>query len=555
MIKENFIKLFETSFKENWELPAYTDYTLGTSMTYGEVALKIEQLHLLFAESKIKPGDKIALIGKNTPHWAITFVATVTYGAVIVPILQDFNPNDVHHIVNHSETVFLFCSDSIWDNLEEDKMENIQAAFSIDDFRCIHQKDGAGIQKIVGNLTSKFEKKYPQGFTQSHIQYTSRDNSELAMLNYTSGTTGFRKGVMLTANNLAGNITFGFKTQLLKKGDRVLSFLPLAHAYGCAFDFLVPTCSGSHIYFLNKIPSPKVLLKAFEEIKPNVIFMVPLILEKVYKKSIQPSLNKTGIKLALNIPLLNKKIYEQVNKKLTESFGGEFTEIVVGGAALNKEVEEFLTKIGFRFTIGYGMTECAPLISYAIHTEYRPSSAGKILDTMQVKIDSPDPYNIVGEILVKGEHVMQGYYKNELATSEAFTDDGWLKTGDLGTIDEHGHIFIKGRSKSMILGANGQNIYPEEIEAKLNNLPFIMESLVIEKHGKLIALVYPDYEAMDGSQLTQQDLEIIMEENRNNLNNVVGTYENVSKIHLYPNEFEKTPKRSIKRYLYTNISI
>ena len=555
MIKENFIKLFETSFKENWELPAYTDYTLGTSMTYGEVALKIEKLHLLFAESKIKPGDKIALIGKNTPHWAITFVATVTYGAVIVPILQDFNPNDVHHIVNHSETVFLFCSDSIWDNLEEDKMENIQAAFSIDDFRCIHQKDGAGIQKIVGNLTSKFEKKYPQGFTQSHIQYTSRDNSELAMLNYTSGTTGFSKGVMLTANNLAGNITFGFKTQLLKKGDRVLSFLPLAHAYGCAFDFLVPTCSGSHIYFLNKIPSPKVLLKAFEEIKPNVIFMVPLILEKVYKKSIQPSLNKTGIKLALNIPLLNKKIYEQVNNKLTESFGGEFTEIVVGGAALKKEVEEFLTKIGFRFTIGYGMTECAPLISYASHTEFRPSSAGKILDTMQVKIDSPDPYNIVGEILVKGEHVMQGYYKNELATSEAFTDDGWLKTGDLGTIDEHGYIFIKGRSKSMILGANGQNIYPEEIEAKLNNLPFIMESLVIEKHGKLIALVYPDYEAMDGSQLTQQDLEIIMEENRNNLNNVVGTYENVSKIHLYPNEFEKTPKRSIKRYLYTNISI
>ena len=375
------------------------------------------------------------------------------------------------------------------------------------------------------------------------------------MLNYTSGTTGFSKGVMLTANNLAGNITFGFKTQLLKKGDRVLSFLPLAHAYGCAFDFLVPTCSGSHIYFLNKIPSPKVLLKAFEEIKPNVIFMVPLILEKVYKKSIQPSLNKTGIKLALNIPLLNKKIYEQVNKKLTESFGGEFTEIVVGGAALNKEVEEFLTKIGFRFTIGYGMTECAPLISYASHTEFRPSSAGKILDTMQVKIDSPDPYNIVGEILVKGEHVMQGYYKNELATSEAFTDDGWLKTGDLGTIDEHGYIFIKGRSKSMILGANGQNIYPEEIEAKLNNLPFIMESLVIEKHGKLIALVYPDYKAMDGSQLTQQDLEIIMEENRNNLNNVVGTYENVSKIYLYPNEFEKTPKRSIKRYLYTNISI
>jgi long-chain acyl-CoA synthetase len=555
MIKENFIKLFETSFQENWDLPAFTDYTLGTSMTYGEAAKKIEKLHLLFKDAKIQQGDKIALIGKNTPHWAISFVATVTYGAVIVPILQDFNPNDVHHIVNHSEAVFLFCSDSIWDNLEEEKMENIQAAFSIDDFRCIHQKDGAGIQKILSSLEKKFDKKYPQGFSATDINYAKRDNSELAMLNYTSGTTGFSKGVMLTANNLAGNITFGFNTQLLKKGDRVLSFLPLAHAYGCAFDFLVPTCLGCHIHFLNKIPSPKVLLKAFEDVKPNVIFMVPLILEKVYKKSIQPSLNKTGIKLALNIPLLNKKIYDQVNKKLTESFGGEFTSIVVGGAALNKEVEEFLTKIGFRFTIGYGMTECGPLISYASYQEFVPSSAGKILDTMQVRIDSPDPYNIVGEILVKGEHVMLGYYKNETATSEVFTEDGWLKTGDLGTIDDHGHIFIKGRSKSMILGANGQNIYPEEIEAKLNNLPFIMESLVIEKNGKLLALVYPDYEAMDASQLSQHDLEIIMEENRNNLNKVVGTYENLAKIHLYPNEFEKTPKKSIKRYLYNNISV
>jgi long-chain acyl-CoA synthetase len=555
MIKENFIKLFETSFQENWDLPAFTDYTLGTSMTYGEAAKKIEKLHLLFKDAKIQQGDKIALIGKNTPHWAISFVATVTYGAVIVPILQDFNPNDVHHIVNHSEAVFLFCSDSIWDNLEEEKMENIQAAFSIDDFRCIHQKDGAGIQKILSSLEKKFDKKYPQGFSATDINYAKRDNSELAMLNYTSGTTGFSKGVMLTANNLAGNITFGFNTQLLKKGDRVLSFLPLAHAYGCAFDFLVPTCLGCHIHFLNKIPSPKVLLKAFEDVKPNVIFMVPLILEKVYKKSIQPSLNKTGIKLALNIPLLNKKIYDQVNKKLTESFGGEFTSIVVGGAALNKEVEEFLTKIGFRFTIGYGMTECGPLISYASYQEFVPSSAGKILDTMQVRIDSPDPYNIVGEILVKGEHVMLGYYKNETATSEVFTEDGWLKTGDLGTIDEHGYIFIKGRSKSMILGANGQNIYPEEIEAKLNNLPFIMESLVIEKNGKLLALVYPDYEAMDASQLSQHDLEIIMEENRNNLNKVVGTYENLAKIHLYPNEFEKTPKKSIKRYLYNNISV
>lgn len=555
MIKENFISLFETSFKQNWKLPAYTDYTLGTTISYGEVAQKIQRLHILFKEAKIKQGDKIALIGKNTPNWAISFVATVTYGAVIVPILQDFNANDVHHIVNHSESAFLFCSDTIWDNLEEDKMENLLAAFSIDDFRCIHQKDGAGIQRIVANIETLFANKYPQGYTAKQIQYATRDNSQLAMINYTSGTTGFSKGVMLTANNLAGNITFGFQTKLLKSGDKVLSFLPLAHAYGCAFDFLVPTCSGCHIHFLNKIPSPKVLLKAFEEVKPNVIFMVPLILEKVYKKSIQPSLNKTGIKLALNIPLLNTKIYDQVNKKLTDSFGGEFAEIVIGGAALNKEVEEFLTKIGFRFTVGYGMTECAPLISFAHHKDFKPSSAGKVLDTMQVKIDSPDPYTIVGEILVKGENVMQGYYKNETATSAVFTEDGWLRTGDLGTIDEDNYIFIKGRSKSMILGSSGQNIYPEEIEAKLNNLPFVMESLVIEKNGKLVALVYPDYEAMDASQLSQQDLTLLMEENRTNLNATVAVYENLAKIHLYPNEFEKTPKRSIKRYLYTNISI
>ncbi len=555
MIQENFIKLFESSFKQNWELPAFTDYSLAKTYTYGEAAQQIAKLHILFKEAKIEQGDRIALIGKNTPHWAISFVATVSYGAIIVPILQDFNPNDVHHIVNHSESVFLFCSDSIWDNLEEDKMDNLLAAFSIDDFRCIHQKDGAGIQKIVSKLEKLYDKSYPNGYSASDINYANRENASLAMLNYTSGTTGFSKGVMLTANNLAGNITFGFKTNLLSTGDRVLSFLPLAHAYGCAFDFLVPTCIGCHIYFLNKIPSPKVLLKAFEEVKPNVIFMVPLILEKVYKKSIQPQITKTAVKLALNIPLLNKKIYEQINKKLTDSFGGEFKCIVVGGAGINAEVEEFLTKIGFKFTVGYGMTECAPLISYASYETFIPTSAGKILDTMQVKIDSSDPFNVVGEILVKGEHVMQGYYKNEQATNDVFTEDGWLKTGDLGTIDKEGNIFIRGRSKSMILGASGQNIYPEEIEAKLNNLPFIMESLVIDKNGKLIALVYPDYEAMDVSQLSQSDLEVIMEENRKNINKEVAAYENISKIHLYPNEFEKTPKKSIKRYLYTNISI
>ncbi len=555
MIEENFIKLFEKSFKENWDQTAFTDYTKGTSFTYGQAAKKIEELHILFEQTKLSHGDKVALIGKNTPHWVITYLAVITYGAVIVPILQDFNPNDVHHIVNHSESVFLFCSDNIWDNLEEEKMETILASFSIDDFRCLNQKDGAGVQKVMTQIQSIYNQKYPKGLSPQDLNYADRSNSELAMLSYTSGTTGFSKGVMLSGNNLAGNITFGFNTKLLHKKSRVLSFLPLAHAYGCAFDFLVGTCSGSHIYFLNKIPSPKVLVKAFEEIRPTVIFMVPLIIEKIYKKSILPSLNKRGIRFALNIPILNDKMYEQINKKLVNSFGGKFTEIIIGGAPINQEVEKFLQKIKFPFTIGYGMTECGPLISYSNHKNFIPTSAGKVLDTMKVKIDSPDPYNTVGEILVKGENVMMGYYKNENATKEVFTEDSWLKTGDLGTIDRDSNIYIRGRSKSMILSSNGQNIYPEEIEAKLNNMPFVMESLVVEKGGRLYALVYPDYEASDESNMTQQDLELIMEENRNELNKTLASYENLTKIHLYPNEFVKTPKRSIKRYLYTNINL
>ncbi len=555
MIEENFIKLFEKSFRENWDQPAFTDYTKGTSFTYGQAAKKIEELHILFEQTKLSHGDKVALIGKNTPHWVITYLAVVTYGAVIVPILQDFNPNDVHHIVNHSESVFLFCSDNIWDNLEEEKMETILASFSIDDFRCLNQKDGAGVQKVITQIPSIYNQKYPKELSPQDLNYAGRSNSELAMLSYTSGTTGFSKGVMLSGNNLAGNITFGIKTRLLHKESRVLSFLPLAHAYGCAFDFLVGTCSGSHIYFLNKIPSPKVLVKAFEEIRPTVIFMVPLIIEKIYKKSILPSLNKRGIRFALNIPILNDKMYEQINKKLVNSFGGAFSEIIIGGAPINQEVEKFLQKIKFPFTIGYGMTECGPLISYSNHKNFIPTSAGKVLDTMKVKIDSPDPYNIVGEILVKGENVMMGYYKNENATKDVFTEDWWLKTGDLGTIDKDSNIYIRGRSKSMILSSNGQNIYPEEIEAKLNNMPFVMESLVFEKGGKLYALVYPDYEASDESNVTQQDLELIMEENRNELNKTLASYENLTKIHLYPNEFVKTPKRSIKRYLYTNINL
>lgn len=552
MIEQNFIKLFENSFRQNWDLPAYSDYSKGETFTYGQAATQIAKLHLLFDKINIKQGDKIALIGQNTPHWTITYVATVTYGAVIVPILQDFNANDVHHIVNHSDSTLLFCSDRIWDNLEEEKMDQLTAVFSLDDYRCIYQKDGAGIQKIMLGINDDFNAKYPEGFKPADIKYAERENSELAMISYTSGTTGFSKGVLISGNALAGNVTFGIRTHLLEKGDRVLTFLPLAHAYGMAFDFLTATCAGAHTNLLNKIPSPKVLIKAFQDVKPSVIFTVPLILEKIYRKQIQPMLNKMPMKLALSIPMVDSTIYKQINKKLTEAFGGEFKEVIIGGAPMNKEIEEFFRKIGFRFTVGYGMTECAPLISYAPWNEFKPYSAGKILDIMEAKIDSPNPEEEVGEILVRGENLMSGYYKNPEATEAVIDEDGWMHTGDMGILDKDNNLYIKGRCKTMILGANGQNIYPEEIEAKLNNMPFVMESLVIEKDSKLIALVYPDYEAVDAASMNNDALALIMEENRKELNREIASYEAVTKIILYPNEFEKTPKRSIKRFLYTN---
>lgn len=555
MIEQNFIKLFESSFRENWDLPAYTNYNKGTTITYGEGAQIIAKLHLLFKEIGIQQGDKIALIGRNTPHWTLSYVAVVTYGAIIVPILQDFKPNDIHHIVNHSDARLLFCSNKHWDSLEEEKMEDLQGIFTLEDFRCVHQKEESSILNYTAQLEQEFTALYPEGFTQNDVAYATRENTELAMINYTSGTTGFSKGVMISGNALAGNIMFGIESHLVERGGRSLAFLPLAHAYGMAFDFLTSTCAGAHTYLLNKIPSPKVLLKAFQVIKPTIIFTVPLILEKIYKKQLRPSISTRGMRLALNIPIIDEKIYAQINKKLTEAFGGEFKEIIVGGAPLNKEVEDFLLKIGFRFTVGYGMTECAPLISYAPHQHFKPSSVGRVLDTMEVKIDSEDPYRIVGEILVRGENLMSGYYKNAEITKATFDDEGWMRTGDVGTIDDMGNIYIKGRSKSMFLSASGQNIYPEEIEAKLNNLPFVMESLVIEKNNKLIGLIYPDYDAVDAAEIAHDDLALIMEENKSAINQKVASYEGISKIVLYPNEFEKTPKKSIKRYLYANLNL
>ena len=555
MIKENFIKLYENSFKENWDLPFYTDYGEDNAFTYGQVAEEIAKLHLLFQHCSLRRGDKISIIGKNTSRWCIAYMATITYGAIVVPILQDFKPNDVHHIVNHSESTFLFVSDNIWENLEEEALGNLRAVFSLTDYRCLHQRDGETIQKFMRNIDTAMKKAYPKGFQKENIIYTELSNDKVMLFNYTSGTTGFSKGVMLTGNNLAGNVTFGIRTGLLKKGEKVLSFLPLAHAYGCAFDFLTATAVGTHVTLLGKTPSPKILMKAFEEVKPNLIITVPLVIEKIYKNVIQPLINKRSMKWALNIPLLDNQIYAQIRKKLIDALGGRFKEVIIGGAAMNPEVTDFFYKIKFPFTIGYGMTECGPLISYAPWNTFIPGSAGKILDIMEVRIDSDDPYNTTGEIQVRGENVMKGYYKNEEATREVFTEDGWLKTGDLGTIDANGFIYIRGRSKTMLLSSNGQNIFPEEIEAKLNNMPFVLESLIIERNKKLVALVYPDYDSLDSLGLnTPDNIKTVMDENLKNLNKLVGNYEQVSTIQLYPTEFEKTPKKSIKRFLYNSIA-
>lgn len=551
MIQENFIQLFEETFKSNWERNALTDYVDKYTLTYGQSAKQIAKIHLLFEECHIKQGDKIALIGRNTANWCVVYMAAVTYGAVIVPILPDFNSNDIHHIVNHSDAALLFTADPIWENLEEEKLPGIKGAFSLADFRCIYQRDGEKIQKFMLNWSTLFDQKYPNGYSAAEIQYADRSNSELCLISYTSGTTGFSKGVMLSANNLAGNAVFGKQSGLYKPGNRCLCFLPLAHAYGCAFDFLAPIVSGAHITMLSVIPTPKILLKAFSEVRPHMICMVPLILEKVYKKQILPKISNQAVKLLLNVPFINDRIYDKIRTNLVEAFGGEFSQIIVGGAPLNREVEEFLMRIKFPVTVGYGMTECAPLISYTPAEGFVATSAGKILTGyMEAKIVDPNPETGIGEIIVRGEHVMMGYYKNPEATAEIIRN-GWLYTGDMGTMDDEGNIFIRGRNKNMILSASGQNIYPEEIEAKLNNMPCVMESLVIERNGRLIALVYPDYDGLEGIDMAEEELPAVMEVNRKNLNKVVASFEQISAVELYPNEFEKTPKKSIKRYLYT----
>jgi len=545
-----FIKLYEKSFRENFNFPALSDYGTDVNYTYGELAIEIAKLHILFKKYNVKEGDKISLVGKNTSNWGIVHLATFTYGAVIVPILQDFNPNDISHIIDHSDSVLLYCSDNIWERMDVSNFSNVKAAFSLNDFNLFYQTDLIKFEYSQSGLEAMFKENYPNGFTPKHIVYSDASNDKLAVLNYTSGTTGFSKGVMISGDNLLGNMEFAENVFHLKSGDRMLSFLPLAHTYGIAFDFLYALSAGAHSTLLGKTPAPKVLMKAFDDVKPSLIISVPLIFEKIYKNMIIPLLGKKPIQFALRISILDKQIYAKIRKRLVNTMGGKFRQVIIGGAAFNKDAEDFLLKIKFPVSVGYGMTECAPLISFSLCEDYVPHSCGKVLSCMRVRIDSEDPYNVAGEIQVKGQNVMLGYYKNKEATNAVFTDDGWLRTGDLGTIDKDNNIFIRGRSKSMILGPSGQNIYPEEIESKLNNLPYVQESVLVERNRKFVALVYPDYDAIEKAGIPHADLPSIMEQNKNALNKIVASYEKINEIQLYPNEFEKTPKKSIKRFLY-----
>ena len=549
--EENLIKIYEHSFRKNWALEAVTDYGTSNTLTYAQLAENIAKLHVLFERVGVVEGDRIAVMGKNNANWVTTYLATITYGAVIVPILQDFKANDAIHIINHSESKLLFITDLIWEHIDVDQVPDLQAVISLNTMDLLIT--GLPKTQAVDKMTIEelFAEKYPQGYTADDVKYVERSNAELASINYTSGTTGFSKGVMTPMNALAGNVLFGLKSKLVFSGCRHVAFLPLAHAYGCAFDFLACLAAGGHTYLIGRTPSAKILLKAFAEVKPTVILSVPLILEKIYKKMIQPQISKKPVSWVLKMPLLDQVVLGKIREKLISAFGGEFSQIIIGGAPLNAEVEAFLRRIKFPLTIGYGMTETAPLISFTPWTEFRSQSCGQVLEgLMEARIAHPDQDG-VGEIQVRGEHVMSGYYKNEQATADSFTADGWLRTGDLGMMDEAGFIYIKGRCKTMLLGPSGQNIYPEEIEAKINNMPYVLESLVLQKEDtRLVALVCPDFEAVDADKLSQEQLEGIMEENRKLVNQELAAYEQINLVKLYTHEFEKTPKKSIKRFLY-----
>lgn len=547
-----FNEIIERSIVENWNLDALTDYK-GATLQFHDVARKIEKLHILFENGGVKPGDKIALCGRNSANWAVAFLATLTYGAIAVPVLHEFTPEQIHNIVNHSEAKILFVGDVVATQVDGTKMPNLEGIINIPDYSLALSRTDK-LTYAREHLNEMFGKKYPKYFRKHHVSYYKEKNGdELALINYTSGTTGFSKGVMIPYRALWGNYDFAEQVlgKVVKKSDCVISILPMAHMYGMAFEFIFEFLHGCHIYYLTRIPSPAIIAQAFTDVKPSIIIAVPLIIEKIIRKKVFPKLQNNKVRLLWNLPVINKKLQQRICEQVKKAFGDQFYEIIIGGAAFNHEVEMFLKSINFPFTVGYGATECAPIICYSDYNSFVPGSCGRAVVHMEVKIDSPDPQNVAGEILTRGTNVMLGYYKNPEATSQTIDKDGWYHTGDLGTMDSEGNVFIRGRSKNMLLGANGQNIYPEEIEDKLNSMQMILESVVVQRDTKLVAIVHPDMDALHDLGLRDNDIIQMMEQNRQLVNEQLPAYCKIAEIEINKHEFEKTPKKSIKRYLYS----
>ena len=545
MKNQTLAKLYTNSFNQNWDNLAFSDFE-GENFKYSDIAKTIKSLHLFYQISGLQRGDKIAVLGRNAANWGASFLSAISAGLVAVPIMPDFNEKDINYIINHSESKIVIGAKSLLDKINIDESPNLKAVLVLEDFSLHEAKD----ENIKFKLTDSFQYYKENQLTKKGFQFEEWEREEMCVISYTSGTSGFTKGVMIPERSLVSNIVYAREHMPLKSGDKIVSFLPMAHVYGLLFEFLFPVTLGCHITFLSKIPSPAIITKVFGEVKPHLVLSVPLVIEKIYKKRLLPTLEKPLIKLLLATPIISTILLKKIKGKLVDTFGGRFFEIVVGAAQLSADVEKFFKRIKFPFTIGYGMTECGPLISYEAWDKTMPSSAGKLVDRMEVRIDSKDPFNIVGEIQVKGENVMLGYFKNEEATKDTFTDDGWLKTGDLGVIDQNDFIYIRGRSKNMLLGSSGQNIYPEEIEAKVSNQCCVAECVVTMRDSKLIALVYPDYEAMNLNKISESDLVGIMDSNCKKVNSELPKYEQLSKIELVKEEFEKTPKKNIKRYKY-----
>lgn len=546
--QESIVTLIQDSIRRNWEMEALSDLH-GVSFQYRDVARKIAKLHLLFERAGVEKNDKIALCGRNSAHWAVAFLAAFTYGAVAVPILHEFKPDNIHHLVTHSDSKLLFVDTSIWENLDSDSLPTLRAALNIADFSLLMSRSKR-IDEARATLNRIFGERYPERFTPTDVVYAVPDPEAMAIINYTSGSTGFSKGVMLTYENVHSNIRFALDNiKFLKPGDGAVCMLPMAHMFGLAFEMIHMICHGCHLFFLTRTPSPKVIMEAFATVRPKLVLTVPLIIEKIIKTRVFPMLDKPLMKILLHIPLVDSKLLGKINERLLETFGGNLRQLIIGGAGLNADVETFLRRIHFPFTVGYGMTECAPLVTYAPWDIQRPGSCGKIVDRMEARIDSPDPEKVPGVLWVRGANVMKGYYKNPEATESALKD-GWLNTGDICQMDRDGFLYIRGRDKSMILGPSGQNIYPEEIEQKINNLPYVNESLVVDRSGKLVALVHPDFEALSKAGIDTKAFGGMMDANIKALNSELPSYSQISGIKLFETEFEKTPKRSIKRFLY-----